>query len=187
MSIDDLRAAALARNAARRFRMAVCLDDDYRARLEEARKAADAEASQAAKASGTEGKGAGRRRLADQPGSPAADAYQRLADTPPAESTIVCTWKPLTPAGYQAVLDDNADARGNINIRAVYEAVLSDCWAGCETVDGDPVDGLDWEQVRDGCLTSMDYDTAAAGVVALHRSGTTIPFTRASCGSAVRS
>lgn len=163
--------------------MAVCLDDDYRARLEEARKAADAEAAAAAK---TDSKGGGRKRLADA-GTPAADEYQRLADNPPSDQTIVCTWKPLTPSQYQAVLDDNADARGNINIRAVYEAVLSDCWAGCETVDGDPVDGLDWDQVRDGCLTSMDYDTAAAGVVALHRSGTTIPFTRASSGSAVRS
>lgn len=184
MSIDDLRAAALARNSERRFRMAVCLDDDYRARLEEARKAADAEAAQATK---DDGKPSGRKRLADTPACPAADAYRELADNPPADQTIVCTWKPLTPAAYQAVLDQNADPRGNINIRAVYEAVLSECWAGCETVEGDPVDGLDWEQVRDGCLTSMDYDTAAAGAVALHRSGTTIPFTRASSGSAGQS
>ena len=43
MSIEALRALALARNAERRFRLTVCLDDDYMGRLRRA-EAAVAEA-----------------------------------------------------------------------------------------------------------------------------------------------
>lgn len=173
MSIEALRALALSRNAERRFRLTVCLDDGYMARL----RAAEAAVAEA---------GRGPSRMDGSREKKIADAQARLEKVRaeiPEDATVVAVFRPVTPGEYEDILAAAAGPDRKTDFGRFYPALCEACYVRAESLSGEDL-GVGWKELVDSTLTGQDYDNAVAGCVALHRSGQTVDFQRGSSGPA---
>ena len=172
MSIESLRELALYRNSRREFVLTVCLDDDalsaYHEEIARIEKLSDDSP----------------RSMADKPVDKQA-LIDKAEAALPRESLVEIVFHPVAPVQYEKLVEESSDARGQLDFRAFYPAVLAACYSCARDMDGHDL-GLSWEEVRDNTLTSSDYDECVAGVVRMHRSGQAVHFGRASSGPAER-
>ena len=168
MSIESLRELALYRNSKREFAMTICLDDDalsaYHAEIARIDKLPEPKS------------------MADKPVDKQV-LIDKAEAALPRESLIEIVFHPVAPVQYEKLVEESSDARGQLDFRAFYPAILSACYSQARDMDGNDL-GLSWEEVRDNTLTSSDYDECVAGVVRMHRSGQAVHFGRASSGPA---
>lgn len=173
MSIEALRALALARNAERRFRLTVCLDDGYLQLLHGA-EAAVAEAGRGP----SRMDGSREKKISD-----AQAALEKVQADIPEDATIVVVFRPVTPGEYEDILAAAAGPDRKTDFGRFYPALCEACYVGCESLTGEDL-GVGWQELVDSALTGQDYDNAIAGCVALHRSGQTVDFRPGSSGPA---
>lgn len=182
MSIEVLRAVALARNSERKFDLTLCFDDkaatEYREAVERADKIkAEINSGEAKKKTRT---------MAEKQVDPVAEAeaeVERLAEALPKDKTLIVRFRPVSPAVYESLLMTHSDHKGQIDFRGFYPALLAECYESCRSLDDDDLE-INWTECSENVLTGQDYDNAIAGCVALHRTAQDIPFDRPNSGSA---
>lgn len=183
MSIEILRAVALARNSERKFTITLCLDDEvaaiYREACEELTRLENTDEESKPKT----------KRMSDKAVDPVEAQREYVAELEsglPVDATLQVNFTPVSPDRYEALLAMYADQRGNVDFRNFYPALLEECYKNCTDIAGEDV-GLSWDEVRENTMTGQDYDNCIAGCVALHRSTQSIPFGQANSGPAAQS
>lgn len=181
MSIEILRALALARNSERKFTITLCLDDEvaqiYREACDELTRLESA---------GKEETKPKTRRMSDKAVDPVEEQRAYVAELEsglPVDATLQVNFSPVSPDRYEALLAMYADQRGNVDFRSFYPALLEECYKNATDIAGEDLK-LSWDEVRENTLTGQDYDNCIAGCVALHRSTQSIPFGQANSGRA---
>lgn len=185
MSIEALRAKALAHNANVHWDYPLCLDSGLKARVAEAEAALD-QARKARETNEQAERPKGKRIGEDRYEQAVAAAEKTLAaaiESAPDDSLLILRFGRVSPDVYQDLQNQAIEdgGKGRLDVARFYRSLTEACWRQALSTSGEDV-GLTWDQVRDSAMDSLDYDRVAAGVLALHRSGQTIPFTLESSG-----
>lgn len=189
MSIDQIRAKALAHNSTITWSYPVCLDRDRKAAIDAAMQALTSLQEEKARASQLPAEDAPRRRTIadkvkslDQRIADAEAELQDLEDDVPDDDLIVLVFGRITPDAYQTLQSEHLADSKQVDLRTFWPALADTCYRRTETKDGEDLDAT-WDEIREGALDSQDMDTIYVGVTNLHRAGSTIPFDRKSSGA----
>ena len=196
MSIEDLRAKALAHNENVTWTYTVCLDADLRGRLNKAteemlqlRKEATTPAAENKDAPDKPK----RKNLADKDIpldakiSAAEETVQRIEDSIPDDELLVLKFGRLTPDRYQQLQTDNmASHDGKLDLWEMRTALAAEGFRAAEDRHGADT-GMSWDEICTSVLDSLDAEYIHMGLVNLNRSGAFIPFGLANSGPAATS
>lgn len=198
MSLADLRARALARNAERSFSYTICLNDQLRTKIDKATVAlADLHQQRQRQAlmdqSDTDprrGRSLGdpkpRKTGLDTQIEEAENALQALEDSVPDDQILKINFRAISPDDYQKLQLPYIDPTGRVDLAGFWPALAASCYSSTMAVDGEDL-GIGWDELRAGTLNSGDVNLIYAGITDLHMTGAGIPFSRANSGGAAKS
>ena len=179
MSIETLRAKALAHNESLRWRYPVCLDLELRAKIDQAATALQQLHAERAE---LEADGIPARKLSDNPrlkiDKQIAEAEARLEALEasiPDDSLLQVVFRRLAPGDYQTLQTEHIIDAKQLNLATFWPALAAAAFVCCEDRHGTGV-GLTWDEVREATLSSMDLDYIYQGLVGFNRALQTIPF-----------
>ena len=178
-----LRAKALAYKPT--FELAICLNEELREAIDRATEKLTG--LHAEKQQAKERGESGRRTIADPDTKDLwaakiaeAEAAVEAAEQAAAEESVLVVWKRKSPDVYQAVLDvvvQETESWGeDFSAIKLADRLMPVAYDKCTSTQGEDLE-FDWDTAR-GLLSHFDYDLARAGVVTLHRAGTSLDPTQ---------
>lgn len=196
MSIEDLRAKALAYNASLRFRYPVSLNGETRQQLDTALKHLAKLREERAKLSPQLDENTPTRRTMGQKDVPVwqidkdIEAAEQKVDALeagiPADELIVVTFGrhsdgDLADSDFYTQLQDAHTVDGKIQWGTFWDELQALDYRGCEDAEGNPVT-MDWSECKAGFLNNGDLELINEGLGRLHRGASFIPFKQRTSG-----
>lgn len=193
MSIETLRAKALAHNASLRFTYPMCLDPEHRAKIDKAASKLSDLNEQRRLLETAEDLPA-RRKLTDAP--PTLKIDKQLAEIEaelelleaeiPDDALLLVHFKRLSPTQYQDLqsshLTQEPGKDAKLDVASWWIALAEATYLETTDRSGENLN-LTWDDVRENTLSSMDLEYCYAGIVELHRRVTRVPFKTSTSGA----